>query len=169
MFGVPPGNHFKAFLDSVYNGKPLKIVETGCVRDLAVKAEYGDGWSTLWIARWIREHKDCEFHTVDINPAAIEIAHMALEAENLAKFCTLHIQDSIKFLSNLTWADIFFLDSCDGLEHGLQEWRLAASAGASLIIMDDFQSKVAFAWNEAKRLGWKTEQVDRYSLFRRAS
>lgn len=168
MHSVAPGTHFSTFLDSIYKSKPLKIIETGCMRDLAVRAEYGDGWSTLYIARWVKEHPECEFHSVDLDINAIELAHDALEAERLAQYCTFHRQDSLKFLSRLTWVDFAFLDSCDGLEHGLDEYRLADSAGARLIVMDDYQTKAAFAVKEAQKLRWIYEQVDRYSVLRRA-
>src|SRR5258708_1099622 len=111
MRSITPGTHFTTFLESIPRNKGLKIVETGCMRDLALRAEYGDGWSTLYIARWVSEHPECEFHSVDLDINAIELAHDALEAEGLAKFCTFHRQDSIKFLGNLTWVDFTFLDS----------------------------------------------------------
>lgn len=163
---APPGRFFAEFLDSIYEGKPLRIIETGCMRDLGFMAEYGDGWSTINIARWLRDHQGT-FESVDLDVNAIELAHAALEAEGLAKYCTFRLQDSIKFLSAQTWLDVAYLDSCDGLEHGLQEFRLAASAGARLVIMDDFSTKASFAFNEAKKLGWNVSAVDRYSVLRR--
>lgn len=165
---APPGMLFHKFLDSIYKGKPLKIVETGCMRDLALDSEWTDGWSTLRIAQWVSKHPDCDFHSVDLSVNSIDIAHAALEAEGVAKFCAFHLQDSIKFLNSQTWIDFAFLDSCDGLEHGIQEWRLAASAGAKMIVMDDFQTKSILAVREAQKLGWSYEQVDRYSVLRRA-
>lgn len=164
---TPPGTLFSRFLDSVYGGKPIRIVETGCMRDLATAAEYGDGWSTLYIARWVKTHPECRFDSVDMSANAIELAHVALEAEDLAKFCTFHLQDSLKFLGSLSWLDFAFLDSCDGLQHGLDEFRLAASAGAKIIVADDFQTKAAYMVREAQRLGWIYEQVDRYSVLKR--
>ncbi len=165
---APPGMLFHKFLDSVYEGKPLKILETGCMRDLALSAEWGDGWSTLRIAQWVSKHADCDFHTVDLSANSIDLAHAALEAEGVAKFCTFHLQDSIKFLNAQTWIDFAFLDSCDGLQHGLDEFRLAMSAGAKMIVMDDYQTKAAWAIKEAQKLGWTYEQVERYSVLRRA-
>jgi len=137
------------------------------MRDLALSAEYGDGWSTVYIARWVKAHPESDFHTVDLSSNSIELAHAALEAENLSKYCTFHLQDSIKFLSNLTWCDFAFLDSCDGLQHGLDEFRLAVSAGAKLIVMDDFSTKAAWAVKSAKELGWDVSFADRYSVLRR--
>ena len=164
---MPPGQHFETFLNSIYENKPLKLVETGCTRDLALSAEWGDGWSTQSIARWVEAHPECDFHSVDLSANSIDLAHAALEAEGLAKFCTFHLQDSIKFLSDLTWCDFAFLDSSDGLQHGLDEFRLAVSAGAKLIIMDDYSSKAAWAVKLAKELGWDVSFVDRYSVLRR--
>ena len=136
------------------------------MRDLGVTSEFSDGWSTLYISRWVREHGG-DFHSVDLNIGAIELAHQALEAEGLAAYCTFHCQDSLKFLAIQTWIDFAFLDSCDGLEHGLREWELAASAGAELIVMDDFSTKAAKAWDKAKELKWDCKAVDRYVVMRR--
>lgn len=164
---APPGTLFEKFLDSIYEGRPIKCIETGSMRDLAVVSEYGDGWSTLYISRWIKNHPGCTFDSVDLNINAIELAHSALEAEGLAPYCTFHRQDSLKFLAGLTWVDFAFLDSCDGLEHGVQEFRLADSAGARLIVMDDFSTKAAHAVKLAKELGWDVSFADRYSVLRR--
>lgn len=164
---APPGMLFFKFLDSIYEGKPLKLVETGCFRDLAVSAEWGDGWSTLRIAQWVEKHPGCDFHSVDLSANSIDLAHAALEAEGVSKYCTFHLQDSIKFLNSMTWVDFAFLDSCDGLQHGLDEFRLAVSAGAKMIVMDDFQTKAVLAVREAQKLGWDYEQIDRYSVLRR--
>jgi predicted O-methyltransferase YrrM len=165
----PPGELFETFLNSIYEQKPLKIIETGCMRDLAVSAQYGDGWSTLYIARWVSKHPGSEFHTVDLSANSIELAHAALEAEGLAQYCTFHLQDSLKFLAQATWADFCFLDSCDGLQHGLDEFRLAASTGARLIVMDDYQTKASLAVKEARNLGWDVQFVNRYSVLRRTA
>lgn len=164
---VAPGTNFESFLDSIYEGKSLKIIETGCMRDLTYRSEFDDGWSTLYIARWVAKHPECEFHSVDLNINSVDIGHAALEAEGLAKYCNFHVQDSIRYLGQLTWVDFAFLDSCDGLQHGLDEFRLALSAGAKLIVMDDYQTKAAWAVAEGKKLGWNVEQVSRYSVFRR--
>jgi predicted O-methyltransferase YrrM len=164
---VQPGVHFKTFLDSVSVGRPLKIIETGCLRDLGTTSEFSDGWSTLWIARWAKEHEGTEFHSVDLSIAAIELAHMALEAEDLAAYCQFHCQDSLKYLASQTWVDFCFLDSCDGLQHGLDEFRLAASAGSQLVVMDDYATKAAWAVREAKQLNWEYCCIDRYSVLRR--
>lgn len=165
---IQPGIVFAGLLDSVYEGRPIRIVETGCMRDLSTTSETSDGWSTLYIARWVKEHPDCIFDSVDLNIGAIELAHTALEAEGLAKYCNFHLQDSIKYLSSQTWIDIAYLDSCDGLEHGLAEFRLAASTGASLIILDDFSTKAATAVAEARKLGWHGDvAANRYSVLRR--
>jgi predicted O-methyltransferase YrrM len=160
-------------LDEMYGGKPLMIVETGTMRDTHMLSEITDGWSTLYIARWVAEHStegptDCEFHSVDLNAHAIELAHAALEEEHLARFCTFHVQDSLKYLGSQTWLDFALLDSCDGLQHGVDEFRLAASAGASVIVMDDYQTKAAWAVKEARETGWKYEPCGRYSVLKRA-
>ena len=163
---TPPGVLFEQFLNSVYEGKPIKIVETGCMRDLALGAEYGDGWSTLYIARWVKQHPDCEFHTVDLNENSLDMAKMALEAEGLSQYCHFHQMDSMEFLG-MNYYDFAFLDSCDGLPHGLGEFWAAQSGGAKLIVMDDFETKAKMAVRDAVAQGWKYEQTGRYSVLRR--
>jgi hypothetical protein len=167
MNQTPPGAAFRGFLDSVYHDRPIRIVETGCMRDLSTISEQCDGWSTLWIARWMKAHSDCTFDSVDLSIGAIELAHSALEAEGLAKYCNFHLQDSLKYLSGQTWIDMAFLDSCDGLQRGCDEFRAAVSAGAELIIMDDYETKAAWACKEAKTLGWDVTHEGRYSILRR--
>jgi hypothetical protein len=163
-----PGLVFAELLDSAYQGKPIRIVETGCVRDLSTTSEISDGWSTIYIARWVKKHPNCKFSSVDLDANAIDLCHTALEAENLAQYCDLRTQDSLKYLASQSWIDIAYLDSCDGLAHGLEEFRLAASAGASLIIMDDFSTKAATAVNKAREMGWSTGvAANRYSILRR--
>jgi len=164
---VSPNIIFAGLLDSIYQDRAIRIVETGCMRDLATTAEYSDGWSTLAIARWVRDHEGSVFDSVDLSINAIELAHSALEAEGLAKYCSFHLQDSLLFLSRQTWADFAFLDSCDGLQHGLEEFRLAASIGCRIIVMDDFSTKAALAVSEAKKLGWLVSSEGRYSIIRR--
>lgn len=169
MDPLRPGSVFAELLDSVYQDRPIRIVETGCMRDLSTLSEFSDGWSTLHIARWVKRHPDCTFDSVDLSIAAIELAHTALEAEGLAKYCNFHLQDSIKYLSSQTWADFCFLDSCDGLEHGREEFRLAISAGASLVVLDDYETKGALACKDAVGFGWTVTHQGRYSILRRGS
>lgn len=145
----------------------LTIVETGTMREMQPIAEFSDGWSTLYIADWVATHPGTFFHSVDLNADAIDTAHRKLEEHGLAKYCTFHCQDSLKFLSGLTWVDFALLDSCDGLQHGVDEFRLAASAGASVIVMDDFQTKAAWAVKQSQEAGWRYEQAGRYSVLRR--
>lgn len=163
---IQPGTLFAGFLDSVYDGRKIRIVETGCMRDLSMVSEYSDGWSTLAIARWCKTH-NASFHSVDLNIGAIELAHSALEAEGLSQFCEFHCQDSLKYLAAQTWIDFAFLDSCDGLAHGAEEFRLAASAGAKLIVLDDIPTKGAWAVKQARDLGWDVSFSDRYGALRR--
>lgn len=163
-----PGSVFAELLDSVYKGQSIRIVETGCMRDLSMVSEFSDGWSTLYISRWVKTHPDCKFSSVDLDANAIELCHTALEAENLAQYCDLRTQDSLKYLASQSWIDVAYLDSCDGLAHGLEEFRLAASAGASLIIMDDFSTKACWAVKESREMGWSTGvAANRYSILRR--
>lgn len=174
--GTPPGWTLQGVLDELWEKKKkvpwidpiLDLVETGVLRNADDPlAEFSDGWSTFYIAEWVSKHPSCNFHSVDLNNDAIEIAHQFLVDKGLAKYCAFHCQDSLKYLSDLKWVDFAFLDSCDGLEHGVEEFRLAASAGASVVVMDDYQTKAAWAVKEAQKNGWRFVQLDRYSILRR--
>lgn len=169
--GAPPGAILQVVLEELYATdtmtENMNIVETGCMRDTSPLSEFSDGWSTLYIARWVKDHPHCTFDSVDLDANATELAHTALEDEGLAKFCTFHTQDSIKYLTSLTWIDFALLDSCDGLQHGLDEFKLAASAGASVVVMDDYQTKAAWAVRQAQLMGWSFQQIERYSILKR--
>ena len=168
-FGNAPGTVFEKLLNIVYSGSPIRVIETGTMRDLSVLSEYGDGWSTLYIARWMKAHPDCRFDSVDLDPNASELAQAALEVEGLRQYCIFHIQDSLRYLAAQTQADFCFLDSCDGLEHGLAEFKEADRLGAKLIVMDDYDAKAKLAVECANNLGWKSGCCSnhRYSILQR--
>ena len=166
---VSVGKCFPVLLDNLYKGTPLRCIETGTMRDLSVNAECGDGWSTLYIARWMKIHPDCRFDSVDLDINASELAQMALEAEGLRQCCIFHTQDSLKYLAAQTHADFCFLDSCDGLEHGLAEFKEADRLGAKLIVMDDYDAKAQLAVEYARNiLGWQAKHWNRrYTILQR--
>lgn len=148
---------FRQFFDSTYQDRSIRIVETGCT----------DYQTTLAIASWVCDHDDCTFDSVTLSIASMTSIHTALERENLAQYCDIHLQDSLRYLASQTWIDVAYLAGPDGLEHGREEFRLAASAGASLIIMSDFSTKAIFACREAKTLGWDVRHEGKFSILRR--
>lgn len=128
----------------------LKIVETGCE-------------DTYEIGKWCSKNSACTFETADLDSNAQELAHDALEKASAAKFYTYRTKDHKKFLSDLTWIDVAFLKP-DDLQNGLEEFHLALSAGARIVVIRNFQSKAAIAVRQAQRLGWGFETAGDYSI-----
>lgn len=135
---------------SVHTLPILKIVETG-VRD------------TVEIAVWCAKNPASSFVTVDLDAIRQEADHKILEELDSAFAYTYRTQDHKKFLLELSWIDVAFL-SPDNLEQGLEEFQLAISAGARLVVMRDYQSKAFLAVKQAKRLGWEAHYTGDYSL-----
>jgi hypothetical protein len=129
----------KELLDSLNNSR-LSIVETGC--------EYTRG-----IAEWVAGHTESTFTCVDLNFSLLLRTHRELEENHSARYCTFRSQDHIKWLGGMTWLDAAFLTPED-LRSGVEEFTLAMSAGARLIVMSDYQGKAAWAVKLAKDYGW---------------
>ena len=147
-------NDLIALLDDG-NDKKI-IVETGfdpaCLHDAT---EYA------------RNRPQCELASVGLDFFRLAGAHKYLELLHATPFCTFHLQDPLKFLQGQTWIDAAFLNTRNGLNYAVEEFRLAASAGATLIVMTDYQSTSALAVTEAKKLGWTYITHDRYYILRR--
>ena len=132
----------------------LRIVETGNV-------------STRSIARWVSQHRDSEFVSVDLNSPLQLATHRELECDGTARYCTFLTQDHNKFLSAQTWRDVCFLNPPD-LQDGLIEFSLAASTGARLIVISDYQTRAALAVRKARESGWTFESHGMLSVLRRS-
>lgn len=142
-------------LDSIYppDSRPLKIVETGCKHSRDV-------------AKWVAKHPECSFDSVDLDGRLQEATHAELECDGTAKYCTFHSVDTSKYLSDLTWIDCAFLHSAD-LQKGIEEFSLAVSGGANLIVFVDYQQRAAAAVRKAKALGWKFTSREPYCILKR--
>lgn len=158
----PPGVVLYQALDAVSQGKPLRIVETGCLRDTNISACFSDGWSTYYFARWVKANPESKLATVELDSANVETCRAFLAEHKLA----VHFVngDSLAELPKLE-ADVYFLDSCDGLEHGLAEFQIALAHRPRLIIMDDLPTKGLRAVEYAKELGIEVAEVSRYTFF----
>lgn len=134
----------------------LMIVETG-------EGLYG---STAAIADWVGKHAFTTFNSVSINSRAQNQCHKQLEIFQLAQYCTFRTQSPTKFLSDMTWVDFALLHPSD-LSDGVQQFALALSAGASTIVIKDYQTAAAHAVRKAEALGWKIEKTSIYSILKR--
>ncbi len=169
-FSVLPGGYYLyKLLQSLYSGQPLRIVETGCLRDTRPSAAFSDGWSTYYLARFAKETGSL-FTSIELFKAGIETCWNFLFTYGLDRQVNFVCEDSIHVLNNfpnLAPADFYLLDSCDGLEHGLAEFKAASAHKPKMIVMDDIATKAAMAIQYAKDSGsWNLEYVDRYVVFR---
>ncbi len=149
-------NTVHAILDgarSVHTLPILKIIETG-TKD------------TIDIATWCSQNIASSFVNVDLDGSKQEQDHKILEAKNAASSYTFRTQEHKKFLSDLSWIDIAFLYPED-LQDGLEEFKLAVSAGARVVIMHEYQSKAYIAVQQAKRFGWEAHYTGDYTILMR--
>ena len=163
---APSGIYLYKLCDAVSQGRPIRILETGCLRNPDPSSLITDGWSTFYFAEWVKAHPGSAFDTVELDPKNVEICRNFLKEHDLDKYATVWQSDSLEFLN--TWeppVDVFFLDSCDGLEHGLEEFKLALYFRPCTIIMDDYESKVKLADEYARSIGITSQRMDRYTVF----
>lgn len=142
----------KDILDSLESDR-IKIVETGCT-------------FTRDIALWVSKHPESHFINADLNSEFQYEVHSILEEYGTARYCTFLTQDHYQLLSKQTWVDIAFLQPVD-LQSGLQEFLLAVSTGARVVVMRDFQSRAGWAIRRAKELGWRFEYDGDLNILRR--
>jgi hypothetical protein len=163
----PPGVNLYRIADKVSNGKPITIFATGSLRDTDPSAVMSDGWDTFYLAKWIKDHPGSSFHTVEIDPDTVERCWEFLKKHDLDWCVNLICADSIKAIERIPHpVDLFVLDSCDGLEHGLAEFQAALKHKPRFIVMDDWDKKVLKAAEYANEQGIFFQRIDRYTVFK---
>jgi hypothetical protein len=117
------------------------IVETGVLRRVE---EWVDGQSTLIFQEFLKKHSG-KIDTVDIDPAACEVAKSFLDSN----FVTVHCDDSVNFLKNYDCSTValFHLDSYDvewdnpqpSAQHHLSEFLAIENKipAGSIVLIDD--------------------------------
>lgn len=164
------GQELVKLLDAFYaeNPHPLTIVETGCLRAMNADSEEGDGWSTLHIARWVKEHPLQIFVSVELNPESVSVCCKKLEMERLS-YCVgfVHGDSAAVLRSFARPIDFAFLDTSDDPEHGLAEFKAAEEKGARMIVMDDVGVKTPLAEKYASENGWNVVINGRLAIMRR--
>lgn len=160
----PPGLNLYRIADQL---KPSSIFATGSIRDTKPSAMMSDGWDTFYLARWVKENPDCNFTTVELDPESVRLCKQFLYTHGLGRCVRLICGDSLATMRLLTKpVDMFVLDSCDGLEHGLAEFQEALKHNPKIITMDDWDKKVLKAAEYAASVGIPFEQIDRYTVFK---
>lgn len=160
----PSGMHLYRLLHSVFQGKPISIVETGCLRDTEPSAAFSDGWSTLYLAKYAHESKS-SFISIEMEAANIEKCGTFLKDFGLFRDVLFTCEQSPEALEEDFPADFYLLDSCDGLEHGLAEFVAALKHKPKIIVMDDLDTKARKAVEFADEVGIQHQQIDRYTVF----
>jgi tRNA A58 N-methylase Trm61 len=121
----------------------------------------------MGIAAFVRE-RPARFTSVGLNMHALTTAHDRLDEHDLASYAAFLLQDPGKYLSTLTWVDAVFLDLDATLDGGRALYRLAASAGAGVIVFKHYQMFAAAAIREARDNGWFYSTENEYYILRRA-
>jgi hypothetical protein len=148
---------------------PVIAVETGTLRDPSPQARFGDGWSTLHLAKLLSERQEplSRLYSIDIEPRYIENSRHAVP-EALHACVTWICDDSRKALSQLQVdrIDLLYLDSSDDPELTFTEFMIALPklARHSVVIVDDTgsysagpQGKGSKIIPELERRGWRIE------------
>lgn len=144
------------------------IVETGTLRNELVTFADGDGWSTVFFRKLIDELGG-EFHSVDIDPAAVAVSRKVITREfgDLANTFH-HAADSVGFLREFPKSiDVLYLDSMNytgddsSARHQLAEIEACVDKVAphGLIMVDDISEtiehgKAALSIPFLKARGW---------------
>lgn len=121
---MTPGQAVVEALKSAYAAKrfPLTIVETGTIRKLGDEYRIGDGYSTMYIAEWIRSSGVAHrFYSIDLSVA---ISRQVLEEKGLLSYVALCEGDSAVTLASFDFPiDFAYLDSCADPEQNLKEFH----------------------------------------------
>jgi hypothetical protein len=169
-FGVTlemPGNHLYRIATQLAKGKPLNIFSTGCIRDIRPSASISDGWDTIFLAKWVNDHPGSRLDVAEIDGESISQCLALLNVHELGHVPKMWRGDSIEIIRQ--WespVDLFVLDSADGLDHGLEEFRAAEKHNPQIIVMDDWETKAMKAAEYANEKGIFFHRVDRYTIFK---
>lgn len=111
------------FLSELKQGLRLGVVETGTLRSVAGPSLVGDGWSTFYVAEWIRRNcPSTMFMSVDASEQAVKICRELLAREGLDQYVQHWCMHS-KELARMTMpVDLAFLDSSDDPQNQLDEF-----------------------------------------------
>lgn len=126
---------FKHCLD-MFNHNPVNILEIGAARDLSDQARFGDGWSSIFWARYIEQYGG-RLDIVDIDNQALENCKKLVHGIN-AKINFLN-DDAYNHISDSTY-DLIYLDGSDDPQEMLKQFN-KIDRTQTVILCDDFNSK----------------------------
>ena len=117
---------------------PLEIIETGTFDGKDDASRAGNGWSTWYIAKFVKEHAG-DFSSIDNRPEITEAAYTRLKQDELDTYVDLMTTDSRDHLWNRHLPiDFAYLDSLDDVIN-LSEYLLVTRLlrRPALVVIDD--------------------------------
>lgn len=125
-----------------FEKKPIKVFELGTSRDISPQARYGDGWSSLFWAEYIKDNGG-SLLTCDISEQSINNAKTLLSSFTTIDV-TYIVEDGFKLLKQNNDYDLICLDGSDDPNEMLLQLR-ECDLNRSYVLCDDFNSKGVLA------------------------
>lgn len=146
----------------------LSILETGSIRGTEEQYHQNDGWSTLTLAEYVRDHGG-SLTSIDLDTAA---AHEVLTRHELRDVVDLIEGDSVETIDALprsTALDVVLLDSDNDAELIMREFVAVRDLTASpaLYLVDDVEPGSTGVVKGHKILPWLEEHDLPHRLERR--
>jgi methyltransferase family protein len=124
-----------------FHNRPLFILETGTIRNISSNYHFGDGWSTLYIAQFVKNATlKHSFFSIDLKT---DVCEHFLRSKGLIDYVNLIKNDSRQAIKKLDEEfDFVYLDSRNNADLVYEEYKLVLSKCRSdtLIIVDDFNA-----------------------------
>lgn len=117
----------------------INILETGTIRNVNPEYAIGDGHSTLWIAKWIREQdKPVNFYSIDKD---VSVAYKYLQELGYLPEVNLIKSNSLIWLDKYIPPEVHFalLDSANDAQNTLNEFKLVEPrmVKGGIVVIDD--------------------------------
>lgn len=120
-------------------GKPLRIVETGTIRNTAPEYETGDGHSTIVFANYVKDNGGT-FYTIDIETS---VSEKYLSMVGLSGYVNIISGYSTTALNDFDLIDFAYLDSANDAKNTLDEFLIAwpKITNGGCVMVDDCNEK----------------------------
>lgn len=141
----------------------MKIVETGTIRNDSERHHLGDGWSTYYIAQFVRnsaDRHDHEFISIDLKT---DVAEAFLRREGMEHQVKLVQDNSNNALPKIEGPlDFVYLDSANNADQIFNEFELVQPKllDTSVVVVDDIKTnkpKKLLPWLEENKIPYKIE------------
>jgi hypothetical protein len=139
-FGSCAGNRDLVFdyTLSLFNEKPIKILEIGTIRDLSLPARASDGWSSFHFLRYINKNYG-SLDICDISKAALDnISILNNYKQDKHIDINFNLGEGINFINKDY--DLIYLDGGDSLDEMVDELG-KIDLTKQVVLCDDFHTK----------------------------